>query len=319
MPLFAFLSGILYREKYNVSIKQVCVYTRKKIEGCYVPFVMYNLIFMVLHNFFYKIHIYGELSNGIYYRLEDYLRKTISILTMGGGESIPGPMWYLIAMLEFTVLYAVIRYGTQKYVRNNKICNVLITFICLIFMLVGFSKFDLPRMLNRALVLVFYYHLGYMAHTYWDFQTIGYEYRKKKYATALCSIGILIIGMCMGGDWPTFSWCIVPSGIAGITLVLNISCWVNKELFKLKQFLAWIGQHTIFILGTQYLCFKLGNLLQIICQGKDITWLEMYGVRVEEFWLWKIVYFLCGIGIPLIIIKIKDEIYKFCGDKNKKC
>ena len=75
----------------------------------------------------------------------------------------------------------------------------------------------------------------------------------------------------------------------------------------------------IFILGTQYLCFKLGNLVQIICQGKDITWLEMYGVRVEEFWLWKIVYFLCGIGIPLIIIKIKDEIYKFCGDKNKKC
>lgn len=63
MPLFAFLSGLLYREKYNTELNRVWNYTKKKIKGCYVPFLIYNFAFLMLHNLLYKIHIYGELSN----------------------------------------------------------------------------------------------------------------------------------------------------------------------------------------------------------------------------------------------------------------
>lgn len=84
MPLFAFLSGILYREQYNTSLNQVCVYTKKKIKGCYVPFVIYNFVFLMLHNLFYKIHIYGELGGKKYYNIKDFLHQIIAILTMGG-------------------------------------------------------------------------------------------------------------------------------------------------------------------------------------------------------------------------------------------
>lgn len=65
----------------------------------------------------------------------------------------------------------------------------------------------------------------------------------------------------------------------------------------------YIGKHTMFILGTQYLWFKAGNALQVIFQGRSITWLEIYGVGAQESLGWKIVYFLCGLGIPLTLVK----------------
>lgn len=195
MPLFAFLSGLLYREKYNTELNQVWNYAKKKIKGCYVPFLTYNFAFLMLHNLLYKIHIYGELSNQKYYNRKDLVHQIIAITTMGGGESLPGPMWYLIAMLEFTVLYVCIRFCINKSVTNENIMNACVTIVCVCLMLLGFSTIELPRMLNRALVLLFWYHLGYMTHTYLEPQKGNIENKKETVITATLSTGILIIGI----------------------------------------------------------------------------------------------------------------------------
>ena len=305
MPLFAFLSGILYREQYNTSLNQVCVYTKKKIKGCYVPFVIYNFIFLALHNLFYKIHIYGEFGGKKYYNKKDFLHQIIAILTMGGGESLPGPMWYLIAMLEFTVLYACIRFCVKKHLGNQNKINICVTIICACLMMIGFSMVALPRMLNKALILMFYYHLGYMAYIYLNDRKER-EHKKDAVITIVCSIGVLISGMCVAADWPKFSWIIIPAGCAGIILTLKVACVLDKYTRRTKKYFIFIGQHTLFILGTQYLGFKAGNMFQILFQKRSVNWLEMYGVSVNEPLKWKIIYFLCGLLIPLIIVKEKD-------------
>lgn len=73
----------------------------------------------------------------------------------------------------------------------------------------------------------------------------------------------------------------------------------------------------MFILGTQYLWFKVGNALQVVFQGRNVTWLEMYGVDAQESIRWKIVYFLCGVGIPLILIKAKETFTGFVNGKRR--
>lgn len=74
----------------------------------------------------------------------------------------------------------------------------------------------------------------------------------------------------------------------------------------------------MFILGTQYLWFKTGNILQIIFQGRSIAWLEMYGVDVQEATGWKIIYFICGLGIPVILIKMKETFTDFIDRKRNR-
>lgn len=200
MPLFAFLSGLLYREKYNTELNRVWNYTKKKIKGCYVPFLIYNFAFLMLHNLLYKIHIYGELSNQKYYNGKDFVHQIVAIMTMGGGESLPGPMWYLIAMLEFTILYACIRFGINKCVTDENKANIFVTIVCVCLLLLGFSTIDLPRTLNRALVLLFWYHLGYMTYICLDLKKDIVEHKKEAMVTAALSIGILIIGIWGGGQ-----------------------------------------------------------------------------------------------------------------------
>lgn len=308
MPLFAFLSGILYREQYNTSLNQVCVYTKKKIKGCYVPFVIYNFVFLMLHNLFYKIHIYGELGGKKYYNIKDFLHQIIAILTMGGGESLPEPMWYLIAMLEFTILYTCIRFCVKKYLGNKNKTDIYVTTICACLMMIGFSAIALPRMLNKALILMFYYHLGYMAYLYLSDRKENRNHKRDAVIIVVFSISVLISGMWKGGDWPTFSGLIIPAGCAGIILTLNAAQILDKYTRRTKEYFIFIGQHTLFILGTQYLGFKAGNMLQILFQKKAVNWLEMYGVSVNEPLKWKIIYFLCGLLIPLIIVKGKDAL-----------
>lgn len=62
MPLFAFLSGIVYSEKYSLSIKTLLLFVKKRFKTIYVPFVSYSLVFLTFHNFFYKIHFIGPVN-----------------------------------------------------------------------------------------------------------------------------------------------------------------------------------------------------------------------------------------------------------------
>lgn len=178
-------------------------FCKKKINGCYVPFLIYNFVFLMLHNFLYKIHIYGEMGNQKYYNGIDFVHQIVAIITMGGGESLPGPMWYLIAMLEFTILYAFIRFAINKCVTDENKANIYVMIVCVCLILLGFSTIDLPRMLNRAFVLLFWYHLGYMTHTYLEPQKGNIENKKETVITATLSIGILIIGIPGGGRLAT--------------------------------------------------------------------------------------------------------------------
>lgn len=200
MPLFAFLSGYVYREKNNSSPVELRKHVKKKISRCYVPFVLYNGAFLILHNSLYKIHILGSLSGAKLFSEKDYFIQMLNILTMGGGESLPGPMWYLIAMLEFTVLYALMRYIASLKMENRKNLDISITLICLLLLAIGFSNIDLPRMLNRAFVLLFYYNLGYMTHTYFP-QLLNNENNTfNRYKLPLCIAGfvVLLVGVWGG-------------------------------------------------------------------------------------------------------------------------
>lgn len=313
MPLFAFLSGYVYREKNNSSSVELKKYVKKKISRCYVPFVVYNGIFLILHNLLYYIHILGPLSGGKLFGVKDSLFQMFMILTMGGGESLPGPMWYLIAMLEFTVLYAVLRYIVSRKTESRIKLDVTVTCICMLFLAMGFSNIDFPRMLNRAFVLLFYYNLGYM--TYTSFPQLFYNENNafNRNKLLICITGFVVLLVCVrgGADWPAFSVVIIPAGIAGIAITLVLASFLDKHTQGLRQVLMYIGKHTMFILGTQYLWFKAGNALQVVLQGRGVTWLEMYGVDVQESIGWKIVYFLCGLGIPLVFIKAKETFTGF--------
>lgn len=86
MPLFAFLSGLLYSDKNNNSIASVGKYAVRKIKGIYIPFVLYNVVFLCLHNILFYLNIYSYVHNGAAYKSKDFIKQFTLILILGGGR-----------------------------------------------------------------------------------------------------------------------------------------------------------------------------------------------------------------------------------------
>ena len=58
MPLFFFMSGYCFKEKY-LSPPPI-TFINKRLKGLYIPFVKWSLLFLLLHNVFYYLNIYND-------------------------------------------------------------------------------------------------------------------------------------------------------------------------------------------------------------------------------------------------------------------
>lgn len=113
MPLFFFFAGYCFKEKY---LESPIVFARKRVVGLYKPFVKWSLIFLLLHNVFYVLHVYdgeygfmGRASHP--YGLEEMARCALHIMTrMTDNEQLLGGYWFLRSLLAGSLIgFMVIR------------------------------------------------------------------------------------------------------------------------------------------------------------------------------------------------------------------
>ncbi len=120
MPLFFFLSGYCFKEKYLADTK---TFVMRRIRGLYYPYVKYSLLFLLFHNLFFNLNIYngeygfnGQVSE--LYTLKDFLIKGVNIVSrMTGQEQLLGGFWFLKQLL----LASIIGLFTIKFIYNVKI------------------------------------------------------------------------------------------------------------------------------------------------------------------------------------------------------
>jgi len=98
MPLFFFVSGYCFKEKYLSDGRK---YTVNKIKGLYVPFVKWSLLFLVLHNVFFYANIYSDVYGwkGIVshlYGFKEFLFCAEKIvIAMNETEQLLGGYWFV--------------------------------------------------------------------------------------------------------------------------------------------------------------------------------------------------------------------------------
>ena len=85
LPLFFFISGYFFNR--NISFKNLCI---KKLKGLYVPFLMFELIFIFMHNILLKMNF---IENEYFY--EDYIRNIIHVIFFDTTEILLAPLWFL--------------------------------------------------------------------------------------------------------------------------------------------------------------------------------------------------------------------------------
>lgn len=97
----------------------------------------------------------------------------------------------------------------------------------------------------------------------------------------------------------------IVASLAGFTFIGCISKIITKLKF-LSHSLAYVGRHTLIILFTHIIVFKIVGLLQIYFYELNISEISNYPICYKDRFSW-IYYTIAGMGLPLL--------YEFIGNK----
>ena len=298
---------LLKRKYFNDSI----TFFKKRVKNLYFPYIKWSLIFLILHNFLFKLHFYDKEYGYVnrvdfsyipqhLYNVNDYFTHAISILTkMEGHEQILGGYWFLRELFFGSIIgYIICKLIYNKYsiIKPSGICLVVCFFVKILnihFPYIGLNWI--------TMLAAFYYCLGYDMKYY----NVKFWYTQK-------IIFILIVVIAITSYFlPEFEMgqqnlkniiFYIIASIAGFFLVMWLSQYINSHNNKFKSFLIYTGNNTLSILTWHFVCFKVVSLLIVLLNNESLNRIaEFPQMRFYAEKGWWIGYAVIGIVLPLIL------------------
>lgn len=303
MPLFFFISGYLFKEKYLETPKKFFI---NKFKGYYFPFVKWGLIFMLFHNIFAFFDLYG-----FSYSLKDFLSKTFYIVTLNGSEQLLGGYWFLIeALFSSIIAFSLLLIG-YKILKDQKwnsyriwISSCLIIVFILAACLLGENKI-LVKIKSVTLLATVFFLMGYLV-----------EKLNIKFQLWL-SLSILSLSLFLtffidhrvamqSHDLDV----LILTGMSILTILPMLNVCEKFGESKLGKMMDFIGCNTLMILTFHFLSFKLVSLGIILRDDLDIEKLASFPcINSGNNYDW-ILYSIVGIFLPLGCVYLTKQIKK---------
>lgn len=300
MPLFFFVSGYCFKDKYLTDTRRFAI---NKVKGLYVPFVKWSLLFLVLHNVFFHLNIYNDLYGfkGIVqqlYGVKDVVKNVAKIvLAMNETEMLLGGYWFLKELF----LGSFLALGCFKCFKNDMYGGAILLLIA-----IGMSWFDVEipavHIASRTFFAGFFIVMG-RAYKRLDLDA-------DKWAITIVAFFVVALGSvwCGTSMLGYSSIQILPYSICailGTVMVLNLSHRLSLHQNVVKRGLMFVGDHTLEVLTWHFLAFKLVSLLIIWVHGLPIEQLGRFPTIKEYALMYWPLYSLVGIGVPLSLLHLK--------------
>ncbi len=305
MPLFFFFSGYCFKNKY---LSTPFDYFKKKVNGIYIPFVKWSLIFLIFHNVLFHLNIYngsygylGKVSH--LYSIKEFGMKLIHIVTaLRDNEQLLGGYWFLNTLF-WTVLvgFVIIRFFQIEKL-SNFIATIIVLFISTAAIM--YFKVRLPYFYigSRESLALTFYITGYYLKSRNSFESFADKTSWLLPASIIIvTIGTVFSKANMASSNPSR---VVPYfiiAVAGTIGVYSLSKYINSRTRVLKNILIIVGENTLTILTWHFLCFKLISLLIILVHGLPIQRLAEFPVIEEYSQYYFVLYLLVGVGIPVLM------------------
>lgn len=307
LAIFLFCSGFLYKDT-DIDFGSYCA---KKIKSLYIPFFVYNIIYLILRYLF----VYMGIVNGKNLGVGDLIIHFSNILTFNTIGELLGAFWFVPMMFYAVILYAAIQY-TFRFIPNKfwregfkivcyiifsivglvatdnhlgLLCNLQISYLFVPIIAIGryFKSLNLKKFVKPVGLIISFVILVYVLHR---------------------NIGIIELSQFMIINKILF----YPVTFCGIYFCLCLAhclCKINI----LERLFSYIGKYTFDIMAMHFLAFKLVDFIICTCTGQK----ENMGVFPHTFTnIWPI-YYVVGISFPIIIKKLfaflKDKIRSKIG------
>lgn len=308
MSLFFFISGYFYNNKYTSDPKTLI---KRRLLSLYKPYLIYSLVFLLLHNVFFKANIYSVMYGFPRiiqpYNINSFFKAFLAILVFAGREPMGGVFWFFASLFFVNVIFCFLSYLIEKIFHDNKeyiraLCIIILFVIANLATKYGFNI----QRFNNSLTMVSIYYMGYMFRRYEVYINTENIY------LAIISVILLFTSSIYGSVAVGNNEYLSPDFLifcAGLGVYLNI--YISKLIIKRNIFnniFTYIGKNTIPIMALQFLSFKVIALLQIKIYSLPNIMLAKFPV-IDGSHGWFIMYTLAGVFLPLAVhyiwVKIK--------------
>jgi fucose 4-O-acetylase-like acetyltransferase len=296
---FFFINGFLYNEKCIESPLKAIL---KKLRAYYIPFISYNLFFLLFQNLFVKAQFIN--STNYINSVKSFLLALIQVL-FGKMQPMTGPMWFLRALILISVLYILVDSfsarvfnGTYRYIINGIVAIALLELLH-----AGYAPavFNFPTACDSFIL----FYLGVL------YRRFNINDMLKKYCYIFGSISLLvslvIANTIMVGIYGNLN-----STLDLLSMIISIVFVISISQFKLisnLNVLKLFGKSSLEIMALHFLAFKPISYLFIKIYNLDNSYLAHTPVvKLSMPDIWPALYTISGMLLPVAFYVIKTKV-----------
>lgn len=312
MPLFFFISGVVFNELYFQDTKALI---KSKLKGLWYPFIKYSIIFIFLHNLFVSFHIFENQGVTAYYNIISIIKNIIRALFFMQTDWLLCQLWFLWILFLSEVVFGFLGNFIARITKEN--FNKILGLVCFLFFLIGMflsiKEIKLPNRISTFFVSIFFIYLGYMYSKIKE--KIQYRVGIFLIVLSILLISSIDIKIAMVDNYYSNHLLFLPLSLMGIYIIFYISINLKKNKI-LKNIFSYLGRNTLIILALHFLCFKIVTFSQILFYRKSLKLLS--NTILYSNGIWWICYSVVGILIPLVINKVCINLKNIIVNNTKK-
>ena len=318
MALFFIISGYLFRDKCWQTIPDVKNFIMRKIKTLYLPFIIFNILFILLHNFFININFYTAdcvfefrgvtFLPTVYYTFGKIIKSIIYTLLFFHRERLIGATWFLVVLFYVSVISCIGHYLVNKYVPKEKF-NFVVTFLYAVAFIIGyilslvnFNFYLIGDMFTAAGL----FYIGILTRKYGVYFCDKYLW--KVVLTCIAFITLIISSLLhikieiSANSYPNPIFLFIISYL-GFVFVYSISKLISN-LKPLEKTFVFLGQSTLYLLLFNGLCFRIFSYIQITMFNYPDKLLFLPPIMAENIHQTWPFYLLCSIIGSIILMYI---------------
>lgn len=288
MPLFYFLSAYFFRDEKVIN---VCGrFVGRKFKNLYWPYIKWSIIFLLLHNMFFRIGFY---DNSLSWN-EIFINTKRSIRGMWQGENMLGAYWFLISLFWESMLFAAI-----IWIKHKVRCRYFDLMAVITLFFVGFYS-PVDFLVNREMVLLPIFYVGYLTAK----RNVDLSSCKKHLQVALwlCLPVLAIMAVFakveVGQNAFYNPIVFLVGSIMGIYMIMIMSDVLAHT--KMGKWLDLLGGATMSVLTFHFLAFKMLTwflvLVGVYSSSALSQWPVPSGHGYNSLWL---LYTIIGVVGPV--------------------
>ena len=327
MPIFFIASGYLFDFASQSDAHSLVCFIKRKFKGLWLPFFVWNTIFIVLNNLFVLLHIYHTDTynfvqypdtiyiNSHFFSLKETIIEVVKSMFLIGGTALTGALWFLRELLMVLILFALINFLLRdKQCKTKLIIHGIFAIVFLIFgWIIQQMKIPSTTSIGTMCSVYFLIYIGAL------FKHVSFEEKLSRHRL-LSTIVVFALLICFNFfgsidladniySNPLF---LVIVSILGWIFLWNISYGIKRNKI-FTDVLCYLGKNTMPIIALNFICFKPITYFLIEIEQLPIQYLAAYPVLKSNNFLW-IIYTMTSILLALLL----NTVYKkFCFRKDR--